>query len=587
MLFNNMRIKSLSICILVFLFSSQPIYAQESVFSDDFSNGFGKWEDTRNTFEYWSIVDLQAQAFITTSSKLAELVPKDEYWNPEWKNIVYSLDYTYHQGADKNISFWYKDPKNWYEIHFIGGSYIISHVKNGLVVWDTTGGYSPEGGKKYHMEFVLNSGNIQLYVNTVKVIDVTDPTFDNDYGKIGIKAGAGSIYPTRVIYDNIKVSLIEPVIQNTTLDVPELKQTDPLWAESEYDTATQWSPDKKTIADWGCLITSIAMVLNYHDITTLPTGEFLTPHTLNTWLNQQPDGYIASGLVNWSALTRLVRQISDLDGTTKLEYQRFEGTDVTVAKEEILASKPVILEIPGHFFVGKGLLSDPADIAIIDPLLPYQAFSEHQQELRSTRTLVPTFTDLSYIHLAHAPDIDVALTSQNSLNYQTYRQSLTSSDKLMNSPEYQLHEVSKPSSGEYLVSVTASEVKEYTLTIFVYDENGSFTNLSYTGIASPEPTTLLISYDKNGISTLSSEVNYLSLAGDISLLSTDSIYKKYVKFELNKWAQTAHESSQENKIRYIPALLEQVEWYSQYLSPNALTLLQKRIKEIKTQLNRV
>lgn len=582
-----MRIKLLSICILLFLFSYQPIYAGEPVFVDDFSQGFGKWEDTRNTFDYWSIIDLQAQAYITTSSKLAELVPKDEYWNPEWKNIIYSLDYTYLQGADKNISFWYKDPKNWYEIHFIGGSYIISHVKNGVVVWDTTGGYSPEGGKKYHMEFVLNEGNIQLYVNTVKMIDVTDPTFADDYGKIGIKAGAGSIYPTRVLYDNIKVSLIEPTQENTVLEIPEFKQTDPLWSQNEYDMAEQWSPNKKTIADWGCLITSLAMVLNYHDITTLPSGDPLTPLTLNTWLHGQPDGYIANGLVNWSAVTRLVREISDLNGTTKLEYQRFNGNNIDIAKREITAGQPAILEIPGHFFIANGILSNPEDIAIIDPLLPYAAFSEHQQPLRSTRTLVPSFTDLSYIHLAHTSDIQVAVTANNSINYQTYVQSLTSSDKLTQSPEYQLHEISKPDSGEYTVTITSPEINGYTLTIFAYDKNGSLTNLTYDGVASPSPTTLTITYDKEGKVSLHSQINYLTLVNDISVVATDSIYKRYVASELKKWAQTAHNSSQKNKKRYVPALHEQVEWYRQYLSPNAYTILQKRIEEIKNQIDRV
>ena len=76
---------------LYLFFIQQPVHAQV-VFTDDFSNEYEKWQDVRNTFDLWSIVQQQADVFINNWSTLAEIIPKDEYWNNEWKNYIYKLD---------------------------------------------------------------------------------------------------------------------------------------------------------------------------------------------------------------------------------------------------------------------------------------------------------------------------------------------------------------------------------------------------------------------------------------------------------------------------------------------------------------
>lgn len=82
--------------------------------------------------------------------------------------------------------------------------------------------------------------------------------------------------------------------------VPLLKQTSEPWQGLEYDSASIWNPSNTSINTWGCALTSAAMVLQYYNYTKLPDGTALDPGTLNTWLKNQPDGYVGNGLVNCS-----------------------------------------------------------------------------------------------------------------------------------------------------------------------------------------------------------------------------------------------------------------------------------------------
>lgn len=43
------------------------------------------------------------------------------------------------------------------------------------------------------------------------------------------------------------------------INVPLIKQSDPLWGSNEYDSAIKWSPTSPTISSWGCAMTSAVM----------------------------------------------------------------------------------------------------------------------------------------------------------------------------------------------------------------------------------------------------------------------------------------------------------------------------------------
>jgi len=589
------KLYKILIILMMFLYYafwlSSPIHAETILFEDDFSSGFEKWESVRDHFDLWSIVDNQADVFINTRSTLAELVPKDLYWNPEWKNIVYDLDYKYIQGADKNISFGFKDVLNWYEIHFVGTSYFLSHVKDGQVVWDNTGYAHIINNITNHVSISLNEGKIIVIINDQEVINIEDPTFDNDYGKIGIKAGAGSIYPTHAIYDNIVVKTLDNIISK--LNITRQEQTDPSWANDEYDSAKDWS-DNFEISRWGCLVTSISMIMNYHGIDKMPNNEAVNPTTINLWLKSQPDGFVGSGLINWIAITRLTKLINIESATPKLEYKRIAGNELTTAIAEIDAGRPVILQIPGHFLVGDGVI-ETSDLYITDPAYSYEKFSEYQQPLLSTRTLEPTFTDLSYIHINHDSSLNTSIVKEdrseiNNLQFFEeylsdfiYDENLSGGGYTENSsPVLQIHEIEKPENGVYIIEVSQDSFGPFKISIFAYTNEGEVSVLSYSGLVGQNKIQLKLTYNNENESHIEKGINFQTLINDISeLLQQNEIKKHYVATELMKYAEFGKSSSSENLLRYIDALQQFVEWYSPQISEAGKMYLNQRLLEIK------
>jgi hypothetical protein len=587
----------------LWLFLAFPIKvaAQTVVFSDDFSQGFEKWQDVRNTFNLWSVINsFQIQAYVDKNFTLAQIVPKDEYWNPEWKNILFSYDYKYLSGADRNATFWFRDTLNWTGIHFVSNSWFLSHVANGFVIWQKSGYVSLTKDKTYHVQLHLEDGSVKLLLDGSEIFDVHVPTYDGEGGKVTLIAGTGAVSPTQAIFSNVAVALLGVVDElpdwiEKLLPISLTKQNDPQWTQIEYDTATAWSSGGYGIGDWGCLIASINMILNYYGISQMPDGQEINPETLNAWLNSQPDGYVGGGLVNWSAITRLVRIINEVYSTTKLEYSRIGGDSLGVAVNEINQDRPVILQIPGHFLVGNGIVANDndseLDLIISDPLYEYELFSQHQKDLLSTRILQPTMTDLSYFHMNHQVGLEVNILDgdMNSVSsVQKFSDFLFDSSKQHSSPEFTFYEFSKPPEGTYFIEVQQDKLGEFELTIFVYDQQGNLSNLSYKGVAGPtlETTTLLkIDYYKDQPSTLYSGVNFENFSEDINFLkSIGKIKKHYVALELKNWAIAAQDSSAVNKPRYIGAIKVDLDWYQDYLGNGSKNILQKRLEEIERNL---
>ncbi|MBP7700467.1 C39 family peptidase [Candidatus Woesebacteria bacterium] len=584
---------------------NSPIVKAETIlFQDDFSNGFEKWDSVRNTFDMWSIVDNQANVLVNKSSTLAELVPKDIYWNPNWKNIIYELDYKYIQGADKNISFGFKDVLNWYEIHFVGNSFFLSHVKNGKVVWDFSDIAHLGINVFHHVKIQLNEGQIIIKIDENEIVNIVDPTFDNDYGKIGIKAGAGTIFPTQAIYDNIIVKMLSS--QSNILNIIPQKQNDPIWANEEYDSASNWA-DETNIDRWGCLVTSISMIMNFHGINKMPDNNLVNPSTINTWLKSQPDGYLANGLVNWMAISRLTKEINNNYQTPNLEYKRVSGPELTTAKAEILNNKPVVLQIDGHFLVGDGVVEPSTnqvtapgneiiteDLYITDPAYNYQKFSEHQKDLISTRTLTPSFTDLSYIHISTDENTTIEIKKADGTqinNLQIFTEHLSdfvSNENLPaggesqnNSQSMKIIEIEKPENGEYLLDISRISLGESKVNIFAYDMNGNLSNLSYSGVVGTNKLRFILHYQNQGVSTINKNLGFETLLNDLNeLYASKNIKKHYVFVELKKYTQFAINSLPENKPRYNNLIRNLIEWYSPQITQNEKILLELRLSEI-------
>lgn len=479
--------------------TAPTVRAQELVFSDDFSQGFTQWQLTRKNNGNWSIQDGQAEANVTSYSTIVEMVPKDEFWNAAWKNIEYQLDYTPLEGVDKNISFNFENLQNWYEIHFLDDWYNLVRLTNGQTPFSISKPFTMVNGRTYHLAIRFENGRIRVWVDDQLVGDEFDNSFTQNYGKVGIKAGTGSVAPTRVRFDNIKVYLLDTPL-DTALAVPLLMQTDPLWAAQTYDHATNWS-DNPTIERWGCALTSMVMVLRYYGIGQLPDGQVLTPASLNQWLLTQADGYLGTGLLNWQAVTRLTRLVSSSLSTPKLEFS-FQATDwLAAAKADILAAKPVIVNLPGHFVVGSGLLADQSDILIKDPAYTLKKLSQHTQSPLSIRRFQPSQTDLSYLVIVHDPATQVQLTDANGtvvaglsthIEYVTERAQPTKT-----STPLAVSQLAKPATGTYRLRLTGAT---QPVEVYVYNQQADVQQWSISVADQAAAPSWQLSYSKEGSS---------------------------------------------------------------------------------------
>lgn len=535
----------------IVLVLAQPIHAQTVVFSDTFDVGFDKWEPTRDAAQYWTVENGQLHGTIPRGFTISELVPKDSYWNPDWKNIQYELDFLALSGVDKNISFHFENLQNWYELHFTAGGMEILRLQDGAVPWRAQRPTRLQNNVTYHITLVLNQDRIQVLIDNVLVFDEIDPTFNNTYGKIGLKAGTGSIAPTHIVIDNVTVTSLDA--QNT-LNIPRVAQNDPAWADDEYDTASVWSPENDSISSWGCALSSMVMVLTHHGITSFQDHTAITPKTLNAWLLQQPDGYIGQGLLNWLAVTRLTHQLSDLFQTPKLEFS-FQNTNIRtqLADEFTLHQRPAIINIPGHFLVSEGIVPNtaPQDFYIKDPAYAHTQLSQHQTEPISLRLFTPSQTDLSYF-LAIPPstvsDLTISLAGQPQPTIST--EETLSDFQQTNATSNQLVYLQKPANGDYSLSFSGQFGESYSFALLTYTQDGSVTVHTLVGTFGYLPEMYSLTYNKeNTTSVLRSEYTLTSFSDELLIAYQESqLTSHFVWYELSRFISLIEKYPQQKSI---------------------------------------
>lgn len=561
--------------------NTSPIKAQTVVFSDDFSQGLDKWEPTRDTGTSWQIVNGSVEATVSTRATITELVPKDQFWNSDWKDITFSYELTPLQGVDRNTSFGWESLQRWFELHFVNGILNLVRVEDGQVPLDIFEQYPMNNGQTYQVSITLRQQEISVTVNNEQIASTTYDEYVSQGGKIGLKAGTGSVYPTKVRYDNVKVIWHQGA--DTQLSVPMFKQHDSSWGNTIYDHGTKWS-DQPTISRWGCLISSIAMVMNYHGLDSMLDGTAVTPATLNSWLTAQPDGYLHGGLVNWSAVTRLTKQISDRYGTPKLEYTRIAGADLSPSINFIQKSFPSILEVTGHFLVGKGFTNNQDDLLINDPAYTYQKLSQHSTKLKSTRLLTPSHTDLSYLVISHDPLLSIQIRDRNGdeiSGLETFTETVNAISEDPESRSAVIHQIAKPNDVELELSVSQSEVGPFKLTIFAYDQAANLTDLSLTGWAGTNPQKYLIKYQKQGAqkSSITSLITWQYFQEVVTQLESDGLFlRKTIFQQLINIAQLAETEPAAKQLQRVKQLEKMCAAFSTWFSDDTRNYLAYLLK---------
>lgn len=372
--------------------------------------------------------------------------------------------------ADYNWLVKWQDQDNYLGFHLFNNWLYAEKIVNGVnYAIVPSQQYLPI--KKDHVYQVAMSYDQLARTIAVQVDDQQPMMFSEALSDPALTAGlpglAGSVgagqNTSAVAYDNWQIWELESTTR-TILDVPLLKQTDPRWSNQEYNSALTWSPENPHVSRWGCALTSAAMLFQYFGLNTMPNGEPLSPGTLNDWLKSQPDGYVAEGLLNWRALSRLSWQIQAQWNTPALEfkYEALPPDPLNWLQVQLWRQLPIILALPGHFVVAHGVTND-SKVQIRDPYYAYTNLVPYQNSWLSARLFTPSQTDLSAISIWAKPGVALKLADQSIMPIlESYPQG-----------EWWVYDLPKPAIGLHSLSITNLSQAAQPALIQVYDQFGS------------------------------------------------------------------------------------------------------------------
>jgi hypothetical protein len=280
------------------------------------------------------------------------------------------------------------------------------------------------------------------------------------------------------------------------------------------------------------------MVFQYNGIKKLPDGNDLNPGTLNTWLKGQSDGYIANGLVNWLALSRLSKLARSQNSVNfdALEYSRTGSQNDAALASELGENIPPILEESGHFVVATGTDSANTTFYINDPYYSRTSLvdPDYDKKYLSFGTYTPVNSDLSYIMFAVNPDVNVALLDNygNSVGESFVQNPIISDideDAVNSVGPLKIFYAPKPSSGKYILKLTSTNSSSYNLDEYLYDKNGDVNKSSSTNTINKNSIiSYSLNFDKNDSSNDKIEqVDFDYIRNEIN---SDYHEKKITKF---------------------------------------------------------
>ncbi len=608
----NLFTARVAILLFIFLRTALPqsVSAQEVIFQDSF-DGYGSYawamQHSAQYLNYtlpcmyydlpakWERVDNHLNINIVSMACVTEYTPVglDVSTLPYGYEYEHTMKFVNSSWQDRNVLLLWKDPQNWYNLHIFGDWIWVTKMVNGNPNSMSGFRYVFKPDATYNFKVKMYKNHIvELFINNVDAIRFEDPKpyFTGPY-TIGFQASVGtSVSYSLTEFDDVVVrSIPPPPPKDINLGVKILKQIDPLWKNDIYDTATTWS-SSPTMGRWGCATTSVAMILQYYNISELPSGELLTPASLNAWLKAQPDGYTSAGYINWQAATRLTRLMSAKLGTPKLEYSRLSGS-LEIAQAEIRANRPVIINIPGHFLVADGIPEDGTKLSIKDPVYDYTTLDQHNSSLVSVRKFLPSQTDLSYFFMEHSEGLKLQL-----LDSQTGASTTLESfadliyDPLENSGESSQYviqrEVSKPSSGVYDLKLSRSEAGPYSLTLITYDTQANPFVFKLSGFVGTTPTLFRLKYDRQTQSQLTAVVDFAQIRRDLKVLKDLKHFSKSLTYsQLDRTATLGQAAtSLSSRLRYAALLRTQLAQLAPSISSPGRAFLNQEAAFLNTYL---
>ena len=593
------------------------ISAQMLIFSDDFTNNtpFG-WIEVRNRQwlnpnetcinvdkkAEWKIIEGALGIDINGPGCTTEIIPANFKLSTD--RFAYEFDWNFKSPAtgDHNVIFLWKDPLNWYDFKITNGEIWLQKIVNGRDYWLSPhkGFYDFQENVWHKVKIIKDKENIKLIIDNDEIISTKDqaPYIDGVL-TIGLQASVGAIRESHSFFDNIRVYDLNQE-ENTVF-----KQTDPKWAEQEYDHAQEWS-DSPTIERWGCALTSMTTLLRHYGINKLPPKDAnqpddrleINPNTLNQWLKSQVDGYLGEGLLNWIAVTRLTHLISQLDNTDKLEYQYLPIANTDQPYQEAISElndqRWTIAQIPGHFVTVYDKTEDNKDLKIYDPYYEIGLMSQHTQNNKgpkSYRKFTPSQTDLSYLLFAFSSDINVKIfneDNQDITNQYRYVEQINNTAGNTQTTQVNIIAIPKPETGKFRIQVEANLVKQASLTIYAYDDQANLTDLGQKDLVlGITPIEFEIDYQKQAQSSIMPvSTSFNELLSTTSQLAND----QQIPWRIYWWLETYLKSWQSNQDQsldkaYRELNLKLIDWFKPELDANIWLYLKNQVKNINPSLD--
>ncbi len=595
--------------------------AQTKIYTEDFTASplqnwqvvqNKQWSDPQKPCMYrttpaeWTVTQGKAKIQLDSPPCVTDFAPTNldlrglsEYTVDFKLNLAGSID------MDRSFVFLWQNPNNWYDLKMYGNSFQVQKVVNGQVYQlpNSLAHFPVQPNREYQFSIlVVPQQRIKVTVEGQVILDIGEqapfiqPTAPET---VALRGGVGAVPQSISIFDDVIVSADVPTETSTSLNVPLFKQTDPIWRTDEYDHGHLWASDS-TMNRWGCAVTSMAMILKHYGISQLPDGQPTTPEKLNNWLREQADGYI-NGSVNWLAVTRLTRLMSGVLNTPKLEFTRADGSQtqmVDLAKKEILAEKPVILHIPGHFFVADGINAVAKTLMIKDPAYTYTLLSQHQQnhdEVDSIRRFQPSHTDLSYLFITFPEGANIEVKNSKGEVVQTqptteYLQAFEDDHKgAEKSPVLQQILIAKPESDTYSLTIKQSEAKSYQLGIYSYDIAGNVKVAQKTGVVGPEGKTIPVKYQKEEVTqpqpeSSESTVTWAIFRQELArLIQLRKVVRSLLTAYLEYIAKVADRAPRSHQRRYVSLSEYLLRGYKPFIKKEAYQLLWQELESLKVQ----
>ncbi|PIR58753.1 MAG: hypothetical protein COU69_03760 [Candidatus Pacebacteria bacterium CG10_big_fil_rev_8_21_14_0_10_56_10] len=505
--------------------ASQPADQNDGqlLFSDDFDDGdVSDWQVVRN--RQWSHPDRVCQAGdqpakwqllndafgieINGPGCVTEITPDglDLSQAPAYRlEFVWQLSDSIEM--DRNIAFAWQDSDNWYGYKLFGQRILLQKVVDGkaLPVANDQTRFPFVADRNYQVAIEVKPGLTRLFIDGNQVLESADTApFIEGPRTIALQASSGAVQHSSSFFDDITVRRLA-VTQNVELGVEHLIQTRGEWAEAEYDTALSWyqsvGGQSGTFFHWACNLMSQTMILRYHGLDQLPGGQPLTPLSLNQWYIDNGGYYRRTGLIIPSIIADLTAATHAERGTPKFEQQKVTANIFQTAATEILAGRPVIMEVGGfnggsHFLVADGVTADGNDLILKDPGYPWRdRFSKVTTGLKSVRVFQPSLTDLSYVEVLVSGGVVIESAGEQVGQGTSTLHSIEAIDSATLSPLVTVFELPRPDKNQLDVQLTAPQSQLHTITVITHTADGQRSSADQQLELGPEPKLVPISLE--------------------------------------------------------------------------------------------